>query len=416
MPCLTTARRIYNTKSNNAQTMGQALKNDSDYLMESTWWNDPQAKKAYIYDYFHDDQPEKARGMTYENTTKTPIDVKFIVKSYQSIDKDQVEFYLQFRPNQKFDFEQGDDLYYFETDYRKVYKSDFPIGLYVDIPDSNGIYEKWLIVWKEYANQFQKFLILPCDYQLMWIEKRGQDRIKRKMWSVLRNQSSYTIGEYRDRYFSHADNQDKIWLPLNKFTEKFWYNDDANKTMRLVKSAPMERPIVWSVTKIENTKPLGIQKLTIYQNFWNEHTDYVEHDENGNIIGMYADYFDSEILPEETMYLTQDTPFKYSKISATSAFIKVGGGYKLLTAKVFDDDNEDISDKYKNSTFEWSCSIDGEDMTNKVSWLSQPEFNRIRIKFPNDKKYLGKILDIICKISGTEKQITISGKFELSSM
>ncbi len=205
-------------------------------------------------------------------------------------------------------------------------------------------------------------------------------------------------------------------MPLNKFTEKFWYNDDANKTMRLVKSAPMERPIVWSVTKIENTKPLGIQKLTIYQNFWNEHTDYVEHDENGNIIGMYADYFDSEILPEETMYLTQDTPFKYSKISATSAFIKVGGGYKLLTAKVFDDDNEDISDKYKNSTFEWSCSIDSEDMTNKVSWLSQPEFNRIRIKFPNDKKYLGKILDIICKISGTEKQITISGKFELSSM
>ncbi len=222
MPCLTTARRIYNTKSNNAQTMGQALKNDSDYLMESTWWNDPQAKKAYIYDYFHDDQPERARGMTYENTTKTPIDVKFIVKSYQSIDKDQVEFYLQFRPSQKFDFEQGDDLYYFETDCRQKYKVEFPIGLYVDLPDSRGVYEKWIIVDKEYANQFQKFLILPCDYQLMWIEKRGKDRIKRKMWSILRNQSSYNcmrfILEIICRKFSNC------WNTLKLFTLQ--HNDE----------------------------------------------------------------------------------------------------------------------------------------------------------------------------------------------
>lgn len=203
-------------------TLGDKLKSDSDRIMEITWNNDIQSKKAYIYDYFHDDQPEKARGMTYENTIKTPIDVKFIVKSYQSIDKDQVEFYLQFRPSQKFNFEQGDDLYYFETDYRQKYKVEFPIGLYVDLPDSRGVYEKWLIVWKEYANQFQKFLVLPCDYQLMWIEKRGQDRIKRKMWSVLRNQSSYNcmrfILEIICRKFSNC------WNTLKLFTLQ--HNDE----------------------------------------------------------------------------------------------------------------------------------------------------------------------------------------------
>lgn len=379
-------------------TLGDKLKSDSDRIMEITWNNDIQSKKAYIYDYFHDDQPEKTRGMTYENTTKTPIDVKFIVKSYQSIDKDQVEFYLQFRPSQKFNFEQGDDLYYFETDYRKVYKSDFPIGLYVDVPDSRGVYEKWLIVGKEYANQFQKFLVLPCDYQLMWIEKRGQNRIKRKMWSVLRNQSSYTIGEYRDRWMAHADNQDKIWLPLNKFTEKFWYSDDVDKTMRLVKSAPMERPIVWSVTKIENTKPLGIQKLTIYQNFWNDHTDYVEHDENGNIIGMYANYFDSEILPEDTSHLTEDVPYKSTKIEASSSNIKIGGSYKTLTVKLYSEDNEDISKLYKDLTFSWTCSIDEIDFSNKVTWLSMSDFNKIKIRFPNDKSVLGKVLKIKCDL------------------
>lgn len=203
-------------------------------------------------------------------------------------------------------------------------------------------------------------------------------------------------------------------MPLNKFTEKFWYNDDASKTMRLVISAPTEHPIVWSVTKIENTKPFGLQKLTIYQNFWNEHTDYIERDSDGNIIGMYANYFDSEVLPEDTTSLVQDEPYHSSKIVASSDIIKVGGGYKLLTAKLFDDNSEDISERYSNSTFAWSCSIDGENLTNKVTWYEQPVFNQIKIKFPNEKSYLGKILKIQCVISAEKKDITVSGSFELS--
>ena len=41
--------------------------------------------------------------------------------------------------------------------------------------------------------------------------------------------------------------------------------------------------------------PFGIQKLTIYTAFWNEHTDYVNL-ETGE---MYANYFDSEIAPTD---------------------------------------------------------------------------------------------------------------------
>lgn len=203
-------------------------------------------------------------------------------------------------------------------------------------------------------------------------------------------------------------------MPLNKFTEKFWYNDDTNKTMRLVISAPTEHPIVWSVTKIENTKPFGLQKLTIYQNFWNEHTDYIERDSDGNIIGMYANYFDSEVLPEDTTSLVQDEPYHSSKIVASSDIIKVGGGYKLLTAKLFDDNSEDISERYSNFTFAWSCFIDDENVTDKVTWYEQPVFNQIKIKFPNEKSCLGKILKIKCLISTEGKDITVSGNFELS--
>lgn len=65
------------------------------------------------------------------------------------------------------------------------------IFVYVDVPDDQGIYHKWLIIEKEISNQFPKYLILPINYELMWIERDGSRRIKRKMWGVLRSQSSY---------------------------------------------------------------------------------------------------------------------------------------------------------------------------------------------------------------------------------
>lgn len=198
MPSLSTARRIANAKTNNAKTIGQIHKENSDWAMEFTWDNDLASGVCYIYDYFHDDffidefgnERSLVEDMTYENTNKTRIDVKFIEKSHQSMDKDQVEYYIQFKPSQSVRFSQGDDLYYFETDYKRRYRSTFPIGLYIDLPDNKNVYHKWLICREERSNQFPKFLILPCDYELMWIEKNGHERIKRRMWSVLRMQSS----------------------------------------------------------------------------------------------------------------------------------------------------------------------------------------------------------------------------------
>lgn len=170
---------------------GQQAKTESDRAMDELFFTDLQSKVCYIYDYFHDDQPDLKDHMTYSHTTKIRIDAKFIVKSYQSIDKDQVEYYLQFRPSQKVEFDPTDELYYYETEYRQRYGSEFPIGCYCDIPDDKGVYRKWLICGSEPANQFPKYLILPCDYKLQWIERTKQERIKREMWVVSRNQNSY---------------------------------------------------------------------------------------------------------------------------------------------------------------------------------------------------------------------------------
>lgn len=385
-----------------ANTIGQILKQQSDDIMEQTFENDIASKTCYIYDHFHDDfftdeygiTRSLAEGMTYENTNKTKIDAKFIVKSYQSMDKDQVEYYLMFRPSQPVRFNEGDDLYYYETDFRKRYSATFPIGLWVDLPDDKGVYHKWLICRNEPANQFPKYLILPANYELMWVEKNNEKRIKRRMWCVLRQQMSYTSGVYIDRVFGHTDNQNKLILPMNSITEKFWYTDDDSKNMRVIVSALMENPTVWKITKCESASPLGLQKLTLYTNFFNEHTDYVNL-ETGE---MYANYFDSEIAPTDPSTPTTPPSSITARISASTSTIKVGGSYKNLTVNLFNDSNEDITTEYADATFTWTCFIDNEDWTDKVTWRAGTEYNQKKVKFPNNSSVIGKILSVKCKI------------------
>ena len=402
MPSLQTARRVANAKNNGAKTIGQIYKEQSDWAMEQTFENDIATKTCYIYDYFHDDfftdehgiTRSLAEGMTYENTNKTKIDAKFIVKSYQSMDKDQVEYYLMFRPSQPVRFNEGDDLYYYETDFRKRYGATFPIGLWVDLPDDRGVYHKWLICRNEPANQFPKYLILPANYELMWVEKNNEKRIKRRMWCVLRQQMSYTSGVYVDRVFGHTDNQNKLILPMNSITEKFWYTDDDSKNMRVIVSALMENPTVWKITKCESASPLGLQKLTLYTNFFNEHTDYVNF-ETGE---MYANYFDSEIAPTDPSIPTTPPSSITARISASTSTIKVGGSYKNLTVNLFNDSNEDITTEYADAIFTWTCFIDNEDWTDKVTWRAGTEYNQKKVKFPNNTSTIGKILSVKCAI------------------
>ena len=418
MPSLSTARRVANAKNNGAKTIGQIYKEQSDWAMEQTFENDIATKTCYIYDYFHDDfftdehgiTRSLAEGMTYENTNKTKIDAKFIVKSYQSMDKDQVEYYLMFRPSQPVRFNEGDDLYYYETDFRKRYGATFPIGLFVDVPDDRGIYHKWIVCRNEPANQFPKYLILPVNYELTWIEKSNDKRIKRRMWCCLRQQNSYTIGIYTDRYFTHTDNQDKILLPMNSITEKFWYTSEDSKNMRVVVSALTEHPTVWTVTKVENSMPFGIQKLTIYTAFWNEHTDYVNL-ETGE---MYADYFDSEIVPTDPD--TKPTPSPVTNILATitssASTIKVGGSYRTLNIKLSNDSGEDITDTFgSKSNFEWHFKIDDEEYKGIIR--NDLSFCQMKIKFPDDYDYVGKILTIYCTITNETLGYIHSEKLQL---
>ena len=393
MPSLDTARRMSRVKNNGARTVGQVIKEQSDFLMEETWDNDPQSKVCYLYDFEHDDAPTMNRGMNYMHTTKYRVDAKFIVTKYSSITSDQVEYHLMFKPSHPRFFNEDDELYYFETDYVSRYRNDFPVGLYCDIPDDIGVYHRWLVVAKEIGNQFVKFSILPCDYKLCWIEIYDNKRIKRQMWGCLRDQKSYTSGIWSGDRLVSLDNVNQIWLPMNLLTERIHYiSDDNENNQRLIISTLSPNPSVWKVSKVQNLTPRGILKLTYKQTVFDEHTDYVDW----NTGEMYADYYVNKIAPiEETeQYVVT------SSITALNNYIKLGGSYKLLTVSFMDADGKDVTGEYseKITSESWKCFVDEVEYTENelITWLPQSEPNKMKIKIGKDLTLLTKIFTVQC--------------------
>lgn len=414
MPSLSTARRISRNKTNGAKTIGQIIKEQSDFVMEETWDSDIQSKVCYIYDYFHDDQPELNYGMTYYNTSKTKLDVKFIITTYGSMSKDQVEYHILFKPSQKLRFEVGDKLYYFEQDYVQRYKSEFPIGLYIDIPDDSGVYRKYIICRKEIANQFVKYSVLPCDYRLCWVEKKADNSYLRRMWCCLRSQNSYTNGLWSDYRITSLDNVDQLILPLNSISENIHYVSEDGNNQRIIISALIKSPSTWKVSKIQTTKPFGLMMLTYKQDEFDEHTDYIDWENQE----MWADYYNaSEILPIDTntLEVIENSQIKKLRceLQVSTNSIKIGGSYKLITAYFYDEKDNDITDNFKSNVLNWSCFVNNNDLTSDklITWLKQDDFNKIKIKFGNDRSFLEETLIVKCEynniIGSTEFELTI---------
>lgn len=363
-----------NVLSQQGRTSGEARKHNSDMILEKTWNNDLQSRICYIYDYEHDiTEWDKNYDLhPYKDKYKTRIDAKYIVTQYSTLAKDEVEYHLLFRPSQK------------SIEYScQEYGAEFPVGLYVDVPDSNGIYRRWMICSRDHEQQFIKFSIVPCNYHFHWIENENGQYIKRKMWGIARMRNSYNAGVWRDYIFQKAENQDQMWLPMNSVSNKIYYDD------RIVVSTKMENPITWIVTKLENIHPLGINKITLGQSKFNPITDRVFGG-----FEMYADYTELAVTPdkENTVVLEDFCKVQYS---GTDFKLRIGGSKKTLTAKFYNKENVEI-DAYTPS---WEFYIDGNDAIEYLE-LSPNDYAHsptIIVSLKKDYTLIGKILKVICK-------------------
>lgn len=161
---------------------------------------------------------------------------------------------------------------------------------------------------------------------------------------------------------------------------------------RIIISAPIEEPVTWKCSKVEQVSPKGISHLTFAQDKFNHHTDFIEKDKDGNIIGMWADYYtNGEVLPTEPKE-EMSTIYSIVTCSGLRPDIKAGGHYKKFTVTFFDGGT--IIDHKEGS---WSFTVDGIDISDKIKTLSAGESkdvteNQIKVKLDADNSMIGKVL------------------------
>lgn len=404
MPSRDVAQRYMNSTF----TIGEHLKQMSDDVMQDTFYNDIQTRRCYLYDIYHDNRPALCAdidGHDDDDCTKKAVDCKFIVKTYKSVAKDDPEYHIEFMPDD-WNNRSCVPTWWEDEDSVMQYRElgvRFPIGLYIDIPDDRGVYNRWLIVYDEVSNQFPKFGVLRCNHRLQWVTNRKDTRYIREQWCVEKTQNSYNSGIYTYDKFTVEENQGKLWLPWNYISAELYYNQ------RVILSMPIDEPLTWQISKIENTIPRGIQYITLYQDRFNQHTDKIWYpkDTGNPLPGQYtmlADYYEVPDVP------VVDNNDKHKDVGmtltcgATQIYI---GGSKVITAACMNN-NIDITG---DATYSWSYTIDGNDVSSLIKETTMDKSNKIKITFIGDEEYVYKQLVVKCVATfddgTTESELTI---------
>lgn len=134
---------------------------------------------------------------------------------------------------------------------------------------------------------------------------------------------------------------------------------------------------------MNRVSPTGVNRITFYQSAFDANTDYIERDDDGNIIGFWADYYtkDGSVAAKDT----NKTPTLRGEITFSGATpqIKLGGGYKKLAVNFYDGDKS-VDMLYGA----WKFYIDNEDVENMLQIITSADSdavqsNEIKIKIPN---------------------------------
>lgn len=174
-------------------------------------------------------------------------------------------------------------------------------------------------------------------------------------------------------------------------------------------SVDLPEPITWRISKVEGLTNKGTINYTLYQDLWNPHTDVIERDDDGNLIGLWADLKSEPNLPgkppSDPEVLPIETVGDYAEItcSGTKPQIKVNGSYKTLTIQYYNS-----GELLKNQIpGEWSYTIDGADASDLIKVLETDNPNQIKIKFLGSEDYLYKYLTVHNVRDGIATEIKI---------
>ena len=329
--------------------MGKALKRQSDVIMDATFHRDIAYRTCYIQDkdtIFPEQTIESYRKAKSVYAGKTeydpkrlkgfkPIEAKYLVKSYYSISGDTIDYYLQFRPNVH-----GKN-------------QNIRVGAYVFIPDDLGVYNLWLIVARDDRPQFPQFYVLRCDFVAKW-HISEEDSVNYEgihvdtgtyfSWAVARIQSSYNSGVWTDYLTTSVENQKKLWLPTNSDTQTIIYNEHIT-----ISNNPYRRTS-WEVTKVVDTEPMGITKLTLAQQLeYGSRDDLSWVNTTSNKLsdtehGVDYDFFQlrtNDVIKHSStnqvdIFVNEKVAnSNFISFSGVKSSLKCGGSYKTYTANFY---------------------------------------------------------------------------------
>lgn len=361
------------------KTLGEVRKKQSDQIMEATWYGDIATRTSWLFDMYHDPDPRLLCNMDVVDDM-VPIDIKFVKHSSKTYDKDNITYHLQMKPSQE------NCVPYYE-DYEYYYDSEWPLGLYILIPDEKGQLNRWLIVDKADADvtQFPTWEILRCDYCFQYILEGKRYEVA----GVLRSQNSYNSGIWTDYKLSTVEDQQKFIVPLNRDTERIYYNQRM-----LIDANVLSEPRSWKVSKVNRISPNGLVRVTLAQDQFDQNHDLIETetDEKGRVIvvGKWANGKPYGIsAPDLREEFPEVGVYANITCSGIKPSIKVGGNYKTLTVNFYKDDEE-----VAFQDGEWYYTINDEPVDNLIITDKVDNSNQAKIKFIGNSSYIGKILTV----------------------
>ncbi len=134
--------------------------------------------------------------------------------------------------------------------------------------------------------------------------------------------------------------------------------------------------MAWTISKYEDTQPIGLIKLKFTQETFDPTHDNAEL--------MLANYYDSQITPEVPDAETELKQTATITYNGTTPTIKVGGSYKIFTP-VFSDDSATV-DRWTISDENGDISADTENYT--IEYDGQ----KLKLKVAQNYYLIGKVL------------------------
>ena len=151
-------------------------------------------------------------------------------------------------------------------------------------------------------------------------------------------------------------------------------------------------PLVWTVSKIEDSTPFGLTELKFTQETYNPTLDNKEL--------MICNYYDSSIEPEIPNIEDELKGTATITYSGTKPTIKVGGSYKTFTP-TFSDESV-VVDK-------WTISDENGDISDDIdNYIIEYDGDKLRLKVALNYNLIGTVLIIqLIGSDGSTSQLSV---------